>query len=70
MGTPKQVPLILGNHHLDNDLPTSASTLVDFAPSAVQSETLGGPHPVMVTIRDDKEYIKVLLQSYYTTITG
>ena len=28
------------------------------------------PHPVIVTIRDNKAYIKVLLYSYYTTITG
>ena len=28
------------------------------------------PHPVIVTIRDNKEYIRVLLYSYYTTITG
>ena len=28
------------------------------------------PHPLMVTIRDNEEYIRVLLYSYYTTITG
>ena len=28
------------------------------------------PHPVIVTIRDNKDYIRVLLYSYYTTITG
>ena len=28
------------------------------------------PHPVMVTIMDNKDYIRVLLYSYYTTITG
>ena len=28
------------------------------------------PHPVIVTIRDNKDYIGVLLYSYYTTITG
>ena len=28
------------------------------------------PHPVTVTIRDNEEYIRVLLCSYYTTITG
>ena len=33
--------------------------------------TLGGPpHPVIVTIRDDRDYIRVLLYSCYTTITG
>ena len=33
--------------------------------------TLGGPpHPVIVTIRDNKDCIRVLLYSYYTTITG
>ena len=32
---------------------------------------LGGPpHPVIVAIRDNKDDIKVLLYSYYTTITG
>ena len=32
---------------------------------------LGGPpHPVIVTIRDNKDYMKVLLYSSYTTITG
>ena len=28
------------------------------------------PHPVIVAIRDNKDYIRVLLYSYYTTITG
>ena len=28
------------------------------------------PHPVIVTIKDNKDYIRVLLYSYYTTITG
>ena len=28
------------------------------------------PHPVIVTIRDHSNYIRVLLYSYYTTITG
>ena len=28
------------------------------------------PQPVIVTIRDDKDYIRVLLHSYYTTMTG
>ena len=28
------------------------------------------PHRVIVTIRDKKDYIRVLLYSYYTTITG
>ena len=28
------------------------------------------PHPVIVTIRDIKDYIRVLLFSYYTTVTG
>ena len=28
------------------------------------------PHPVIVTVRDNREYIRVLLQSYYTTIAG
>ena len=28
------------------------------------------PHPVIVTIRDNRDYIRVLLYSYYTTMTG
>ena len=28
------------------------------------------PHPVIVAIRDNTDYIRVLLYSYYTTITG
>ena len=28
------------------------------------------PHPVIVTIRDNKDYIRVLAYSYYATITG
>ena len=28
------------------------------------------PHPVIVTLRDNKDNIKVLFYSYYTTITG
>ena len=28
------------------------------------------PHPVIVTIRDNRDYIRVLFDSYYTTITG
>ena len=28
------------------------------------------PHPVLVTIRENRDYIRVLLFSYYTTITG
>ena len=28
------------------------------------------PHPVIVTIRDNKDYIRVLLYSFHTTITG
>ena len=28
------------------------------------------PHPVIVTIRDNRDYIRVLLYSSYTTITG
>ena len=32
---------------------------------------LGGtPHPVIVTIGDNRDYIRVLLYSYYTTISG
>ena len=43
-------------------------------PEDFTSETDGSvrriPHPVIVTIRDNKDYIRVLLYSYYTTITG
>ena len=40
-------------------------------PQAVHEYDLGGtPHPVIVTIRDKKDYIRVLLYSNYTTITG
>ena len=28
------------------------------------------PHPVIVTIRDNRDYMRVLLFSYFTTITG
>ena len=28
------------------------------------------PHPVIVTIKDNEDYIRVLLYSNYTTITG
>ena len=28
------------------------------------------PHPVIVTIRDNRDYLRVLLYSYYITITG
>ena len=28
------------------------------------------PHPVIVTVRDDKDYVRVLFYSYSTTITG
>ena len=28
------------------------------------------PHPVIVTIRDNRDYLGVLLYPYYTTITG
>ena len=28
------------------------------------------PHPVIVTIRDNRDCIRVLSYSYYTTITG
>ena len=32
---------------------------------------LGGPpHPVIVTIMDNRDYIRVLLYSYFTAITG
>ena len=31
---------------------------------------LGTPHPVIVTTRDKRDYIRVLLYSHYRTITG
>ena len=37
----------------------------------VKGSRLGGtPHPVIVNIRDNKDYMRVLLYSFYTTITG
>ena len=34
-------------------------------------QILGGPpHPVIVTIKDNRDDIRILLYSYYTTITG
>ena len=38
----------------------------------VLSPKLGDPPPppVIVTIRDDKDYVRVLLSCYYATITG
>ena len=30
----------------------------------------GSPHPVIVTTKDNKDYIRLRLYSYYTTITG
>ena len=28
------------------------------------------PHPAIVTVEDNKDYIRVLLYSYFTTMTG
>ena len=28
------------------------------------------PHPIIVAITDNKDYVRVLVYSYYTTITG
>ena len=28
------------------------------------------PHPVIVSIKDNRDYVRVLFYSYYTTITG
>ena len=42
-----------------------------FHPVFRKPYNLGGrPNPVIVAIRDNKNYIRVLLYSYYTTITG
>ena len=59
--TPKQVPLILGNPkpYLSNPQKAPKKAYIRWT-----------PHPVIVTIRDNKDYIRVLLYSYYTTITG
>ena len=34
------------------------------------SRLCGAPHPVIVARRDNKEYIRALLYSYYTIIKG
>ena len=39
-------------------------------PKQVNLNTLGGPPPVIVTIGDNRDDIKVLLYSNYTIITG
>ena len=36
----------------------------------VQVRVRWTPHPVIVTIGDHRDYIRVLIYSYYTTITG
>ena len=44
-----------------------AACFINFAGSYTLGEP---PHPVIVTIRDSKDYIRVLLYCYSTTITG
>ena len=55
-------------------IPCGASVTLHTEPGKKKEhslENLGGPpHPVTVAIRDKKDYIRVLLSSYYTTITG
>ena len=52
-----------GSRHGSNDGTTKSLKL--------DVDILGGPpHPAIVTIRDDKDYIRVQFYSYYTTITG
>ena len=38
--------------------------------STKMKNNLGGPPPAIVTTRNSKDYIRVILYSYYTTITG
>ena len=47
------------------------ASVVSTTTHTIGMQTLGGPpHPVIVTIRETSIYIKVLLYSYYATITG
>ena len=41
-----------------------------YLPSRFQACFRWTPHPVIVTVMDNRDYIRVLLYSYYTTITG
>ena len=46
------------------------TSVVPFSPSHYGASFRRTSHPVIVAIRDNKDYTKVLLYSYYTTITG
>ena len=72
IGTPKMVPLILGNPQIHtvrhNTIMTSWYTARPKLSSHVYLRWT--PHPVIVTLGDNRDYIRVLLYSYYATITG
>ena len=55
----KYVPRKLGDHSI-----TRSADLADFIVALRRT-----PHPVIVSIRDHKYYIRVLLHSCYTAIT-
>ena len=64
---------------MENRMETTATKPQNFIPlsSSHQKNKKGfvvwvrwTPHPVIVTIGDSSNYIRVLLYSYYTTITG
>ena len=48
----------------------SDGTKTPFYASFIVVSTRRTPHPVIVAIRDNKDYIRVLLYSYYTTTAG
>ena len=48
----------------------ASSRLALYLPGFSREYVRWTPHPVIVTIRDNRDYIRVLLYSYYTTITG
>ena len=62
-----------GSFPKDSNSPMEV-TLIDLRAQCRYFFILGSlrwtPHPVIVAIRDNMGYIKVLLFSYYTTITG
>ena len=47
-----------------------AQNLIALRNRSLEPQTLGGPPPVIVDMRDSGDYIRVLLYSHYTTITG
>ena len=50
--------------------PASVKPAIKATPSTRTKNILGGSPTVIVTIRDNRDYIRVLLYSNYTTITG